>query len=93
MYTNLYNKINMQRSLIVVLVLLLIGTFMLIVATQVHLSRLREVQVGMVNAAHRSYVEKEALCEAVNDQEHIIRRNLPMVKMSWTAKLREVCNE
>lgn len=32
------------------------------------------------------------LCAAVNDQEHILRREAPWIEsMSWVAKTREIC--
>lgn len=91
--TNLYDKIEHLRSLVFFLCLLLVGATILIGSYIVRINRLHDAQMGMVKAAHNQYVKIESLCEAVNDQEHIIRRNLPMVKMSWTAGLRTVCGE
>jgi len=56
-------------------------------------NRLQAAEMGYIKIMHNRQVEIESLCEAVNNQEYIIRRNLPMVKMSWTAGLRAVCGQ
>ena len=91
--TNLYDRIEHLRSLVFFLCLLLLGATVLIGSCVIRISRLHDAQMGMVKAAHNRQVEIESLCEAVNNQEYIIRRNLPMVKMSWTAGLRAVCGQ
>lgn len=91
MNTDLHAKIEHQRALIFVMQLILVGLLVLIFAYAVRIGRLQEVQLGMVNAAHQRHVEIEKLCAAVSDQEHIIRREAPLVRMSWTAGLSALC--
>lgn len=91
MTTDLHARIGVCKSWIAVLVVLVVGLSTLLVLFQERIHQAQAVQMGMITAAHQRHVEAEQLCTAVRDQEHIIRRELPLVQMSWTAHLKEIC--